>query len=92
MTELADVIARPKFDRYISLGDRQEFLRLLGRIAEFIPIVVPIRACRDPRDDKFLELAVNGSADLIVTDDQDVLALHPFRNTPILRPTSYLAR
>ena len=36
MNELADVLARPKFDRYISLQDRQQFLRLLGRVAEFV--------------------------------------------------------
>jgi uncharacterized protein len=90
MDELADVLSRRKFDRYISMEDRQGFIRLLGRVAEMVPIVYPIQACRDPRDDKFLEVAVNGSAALIVTGDADLLALHPFQRTAILSPADYL--
>ncbi len=92
MNELADVLARQKFDRYISLEDRQQFLRLLGRLAEFVPIVYPVRECRDPQDDKFLEVALNGKADLIVTGDPDLLALNPWRDIAILSPTNYLKR
>lgn len=93
MTELADVLARPKFDAYVSLEDRQQFFRQLGRIiAEMVPVVHTIRACRDPRDDKFLELAVNGDADLIVTGDADLLALHPFRGIPVITPAAYVGR
>jgi putative PIN family toxin of toxin-antitoxin system len=90
MTELADVLARPKFDAYVSLEDRQQFIRLLGRVALMVPIIHTVRACRDPRDDKFLELAVNGEADLIVTGDEDLLALHPFRGVRIITPAAYV--
>lgn len=90
MNELADVLARPKFDRYISLEDRQQFLRLLGRLADFVPIVYPVHACRDPRDDKFLEVALNGKAELILTGDADLLALHPWQGIVILSPADYL--
>jgi len=92
MNELADVLARPKFDRYINLDDRQMFLRLLGRLAEFVPIVYSVRACRDPRDDKFLEVALNGKADIILTGDTDLLALHPWQGIAILSPADYLKR
>ncbi len=92
LTELADVLARQKFDPYISIKDRQQFLRLLGRIAEMVPVTYTIRACRDPKDDKFLELAVNGCADLIMTGDNDLLALNPFRNIPIITPARFLER
>ena len=92
MNELADVLARPKFDRYISLADRQQFLRLLGRVAEFVPTVYPVRECRDPKDDKFLELALNGRAHLIITGDADLLALHPWREIAIVTPARYLKR
>ena len=90
--ELADVLARKKFDPYTTVRERQEFLRLFDRIAERVPIVHVIRACRDPKDDKFLELAVNGAAQLIITGDADLLALHPFRGIDILPPASYLTR
>ena len=92
LLELADVLARARFDPYVTLAERQQFLRLLGRIAERIPIVHSIRACRDPKDDKFLELAVNGEGRLIITGDADLLALHPFRGVDILTPARYLVR
>jgi putative PIN family toxin of toxin-antitoxin system len=86
------VLSRPKFDRYVTIEERQGFLRQLGEIAEVIEILTPVRACRDPRDDKFLEVAVNGAADLVVTGDADLLALHPFRGIAILTQAAYLAR
>ncbi len=92
MAELADVAGRAKFDPYLSIADRQEFIRLLGRIAEMVPILRVVHACRDPRDDKFLEAAVNGRADLILTGDRDLLALDPFLGIAILSPGAYLAR
>src|SRR5882672_6447204 len=92
LEELADVLARPKFDPYVSIADRQEFIRQLGRIAELVPITFTVRACRDPKDDKFLELAINGRADLIVTGDKDLLGLKPFRDIPAIAPTEYLRR
>ena len=90
--ELADVLARPKFDPYVTIRERQEFLRLFNCIAERVTITHVLRVCRDPKDDKFLELAVNGAAQLIITGDADLLALHPFRGVDILTPTDYLAR
>lgn len=91
LEELAAVLARPKFDSYVSIEDRQQFLRLLHRVAEMVVIVHRIRECRDPRDDKLLELALNGEAHAVVTGDDDLLALHPFRGIPIVTPRVYLA-
>lgn len=90
LEELADVLARPKFDAYVSIADRQEFIRLLGRIAELVPITYRVQVCRDPRDDKFLELAINGRADLIVTGDKHLPELNPFHDIPIVAPAQYL--
>jgi putative PIN family toxin of toxin-antitoxin system len=92
MNELADVLSRPKFDRYVSLEDRQQFLRLLGRVAEFVADVYAVRECRDPKDNKFLEVALNGKAELIVTGDADLLTLNPWRGVAILSPAEYLKR
>lgn len=86
------MLARRKFDPYVTIEDRQQFIRLLGRIADLVPIVHTIRVCRDPRDDKVLELAVNGEADLIVTDDDDLFVLDPFRGIRIVRPAAYVAQ
>ena len=51
-----------------------------------------IQACRDPKDDKFLELAVNGSAEVIVTGDKDLLVLDPFRGISIIPRERYIER
>ena len=92
MYELADALARPKFDRYVSVEDRKGFLQLLGHIAEFVPVIQLVRECRDPKDDKFLDVALNGRADVIITGDADLLALHPWRRVAILSPADYLRR
>ena len=90
MTELANVLFRRKLDHYVSREDRQHLLRQLGSTAEFVPIVHSIRECRDSNDDKFLEVALNGEAGLIVTGDADLLKLHPWREIAILSPAKYL--
>ena len=89
-SELEEVLARRKFDSYLTSSRRQLFLAELLHIAVFVAIPTPIRACRDPRDDKFLEVAVHGRADLILTGDADQLALHPFQGIAILTPAAFL--
>jgi putative PIN family toxin of toxin-antitoxin system len=90
--ELEDVFSRTKFDTYLSLEERLSFFHYLRETALFIESVVPISACRDPKDDKFLALAVTGRAGFILTGDQDLLSLHPFRGIDILNPRRYLDR
>lgn len=92
LAELSDALSRTKFDRYVSREDRQHFLRLLGGIVRVIPITQRIAACRDPKDDKFLDVALNGEAHLILTGDQDLLELHPFHGIEILSPAAFLNR
>ena len=91
LQELDDVLGRPKFARYVSLAERKRLFELLGRVAIHVPILRPIQACRDAKDDKFLTLAVNGRADALITGDKDLLCLHPFMSIPILTPISYIA-
>jgi len=88
--ELADVLGREKFNTYISIQDRKEFLRMLGRIVEMVTILHAVHDCRDDRDNQILEVAVNGQAQVIVTSDEDLLVLNPFRGISIIRPVDYL--
>lgn len=83
MDELKEVLFRSKFDRYVGREERTLFLGRLGSIAEIVPIIQLVRACRDPKDDKFLEVALNGRADAIVTGDADLLRMHPWREIAI---------
>jgi len=90
--EVQEVLRRPKFLPYIKQGTVEPFLADIFALATYVEIPFPIRACRDPKDDKFLEVAVHGRADLIVTGDRDLLDLHPFRGIAILAPAEYLAQ
>lgn len=89
--EVRDVLARAGFDRHATLEVREEFLRDLMLDVEMVPIAETVRVCRDPKDDKILELAVNGRADYIVTGDDDLLVMNPFRGIAIIRPAEFLA-
>jgi putative PIN family toxin of toxin-antitoxin system len=88
--ELDDVFRRPKFDKYVRQETRLEFLAALVRDAELVEVTETIKACRDPKDDKFLELAVSGKATHIISSDPDLLALHPFRGIEIVGPAAFL--
>jgi putative PIN family toxin of toxin-antitoxin system len=90
--ELIEVADRSRFDRYVEREIRRRLVAEYLRATVVVDILFPIRACRDPRDDKFLEVAVHGRADAIVTGDADLLALHPFRGVAILTPAAYLER
>ncbi len=92
LEELSVVLRRRKFARYIRPETIEPYLAQVWEIGLHVSNPRRIRACRDPRDDKFLEVAVHGHADVIVTGDADSLALHPFRGIEILTPADYLAR
>ena len=92
LLELAEVMNRPRFDRYLDRALRAQLVAEYMNACEVVPIVYPIRACRDPKDDKFLEVAVHGRADAIISGDGDLLALNPFRGIAILTPREYLDR
>ena len=89
-TELQEVLSRPKFDRYITLERRKELLENLVETAEFINVNEQINECRDPKDNKYLELAVSGKAECIITGDEDLLVLNPFRQIDILMVQKFL--
>jgi putative PIN family toxin of toxin-antitoxin system len=88
--ELADVLSREKFDRYMRFDERERFLVAFVYAAEWVEVDQTVRACRDPRDDKYLELAAYSNASCIVSGDEDLLALHPFRGIGILTPSQFL--
>jgi uncharacterized protein len=81
---------RPKFDRYVDDATRRRFLADLAGVADWVAVTGVVRACRDPEDDKFLETAINGEADCIVSGDADLLVLDPFEGVRILTPRQFL--
>lgn len=90
IAELAEVINRPKFDKYLTFEEREEFLEALLLRAELIGVLEDLRICRDPKDDKFLNLAASGKASYIVTGDEDLLVLETYLGTQILNAKNFL--
>lgn len=90
LEELAEVLQREKFERYVTAAEREEFLVAFVERALFVEPTEEIRVCRDANDDKFLELAVSGMAAYIISGDADLLVLHPFRGIAIMTATEFL--
>jgi putative PIN family toxin of toxin-antitoxin system len=89
--EVDAVLHRPTLARFVDPGLRAELLdQLLSGTEWFLP-VVRVLDCRDPDDNMYLELALAAQASAIVSGDQDLLVLHPWRGIPIVRPADYLA-
>lgn len=90
LSELRNVLGRTKFDRYLTRTDRDEFLLALTQECELVEIHELVRACRDPKDDHVLEVAINGRAATIVTGDEDLLELNPFRGVEVVTPRRFI--
>ncbi len=92
VAEITAVLARPKFDRFIPVHTRQIALAWYVSLAESLTVDHVVTDCRDPTDNKFRALAFSGRANLILTGDEDLLVLHPWRSIPILSPAAYLTQ
>ena len=97
LAELEEVLGRGKFDRYRDRDSRRAFVALIVQRAHLFAVDIAALStvdppCRDPKDNQFLALAQVAEADVLVSSDEDLLVLHPWRGIPILTPAEYLAR
>lgn len=92
MAELQEVLGRKRFDRYLTEEERMLFLEVLALEVLPVEIIESVTDCRDQKDNKFLEVAVNGDSDCIVSGDGDLLVLNPFRGIPVVMPQEFLSR
>ena len=92
IVEIVDVLSRPKFQikYHIQPDDLTALINLIRLRGELVIPNRKITACRDPKDNKFLEAALAGEAEAIATGDDDLLVLHPFEGVKILRPAEFL--
>ncbi len=92
LEELVSVLMRPRIrDKYgVTDGDIEAVLALILVRGEVVSVERRIAACRDPKDDLFLEIGVAGHADAIVSGDRDLLVLHPFEGIPVITPAELL--
>jgi putative PIN family toxin of toxin-antitoxin system len=92
LQELQQVLTRPKFERYVTQEEREDFLTMLTREASLVTLTVQLHVARDPKDDLILELAVSGHATDIISGDQDLLTLGSYDGIPISTPAQFLQR
>jgi putative PIN family toxin of toxin-antitoxin system len=94
LVEIIDVLGRPalRAKYHIEPDDISVVINLIRLRGDLVMPARKVTACRDPKDDKFLEAALAGSADCVVSGDADLLVLTPFEGIPILRPAEFLAR
>ena len=91
VAEIRSVLGRPKFAYAISDEDRNIVIALITDAAVWVEPALQITDCRDEKDNKYLELAVAASAEIVVSSDDDLLVLHPWREIQIVSPAEYLA-
>lgn len=91
LDEFIEVAARPKLRRFFSSADLELLLETIGECADFVKVHTPIEACRDPKDNFLLALAVDGNADILITGDKDLLDLVEFRDTKIVSISDFLS-
>ncbi len=82
--ELAAVLGRSKFNAWRPLEQRLMWLRLFHDAVQWVEVSTRVLACRDPKDDKFLELALAAQAEVLVSSDIHLLEMNPFRGIPVL--------
>lgn len=90
LTELGEVLFRKKFDKYAFVESRKQFFADYVDLASILQVNVTITDCRDPKDNKFLELAVVGEAKIIISGDSDLLVLNPYRGILIMNSSAFL--
>jgi uncharacterized protein len=87
---LCEVLTRDRFRKYIDEEDIRVFVAALVQNAEWVDVNTQVTACRDPKDDKFLELAVSGQATHVVSGDDDLLVMKSFQGISIVSPAALL--
>jgi uncharacterized protein len=97
LDELEQVLDRDKFDRYLDRELRRSFVALMRRHMHLFAVQDADREaveppCRDPKDNQFLALALAAEADALVSSDEDLLVLHPWRGIAVVTPADFLAR
>ena len=89
--ELLEVVFRKKFDKYfLNNEERLLFISKVEANSKLFSPDISISACRDPKNNKFLELAITAKAACILSGDKDLLVMHPFRGIPIMNANDFL--
>ena len=85
LAELLDVLKRDKFDKYSSKAERAEKLKTYAQSVRFFDVSIDIADCKDPKDNKFLALAITAQAKVLVSGyKRDLLSMHPYQGIAVV--------
>lgn len=93
LTELAQVLARPKMAHHYGMTPEraQEFIGLLREVSRIVPGNVSVQAVPgDAKDDHVVACAVEGEAGVIVSGDEHLKSMGQYQSIPVLSPAQFL--
>lgn len=90
LEELRTVLSRPKFDAYLPLPLRMDFVEGYRERTTAVQVNETVNDCADLADNKFLALALAAEAELIVASDPHLTTMHPWRGIAIMPPAAFL--
>ncbi|AFZ48393.1 Nucleotide binding protein PINc [Cyanobacterium stanieri PCC 7202] len=89
LSELSSVLSRTKFAKYITPKEIDGLSERIKINWHCVPIIQRVNLCRDEKDNKFIDLALNGNASYLITGDDDLLVLNPIQDVLILKPRDF---
>lgn len=92
LSEFMEVINRTKLRKYFSEENLESILEIIEQYADFISVTSVINGCRDEKDNFLLSLAKDGSANYLLTGDQDLLIIKQFEKTEIITFAEFKTR
>ena len=90
LSEFSEVLKRPKFDKFLSKEKRHNFINEITELSIIYEIHQKVDICRDPKDNKFLDIAIASYSDFLITGDDDLLVLEKIGNTSIITPRKFI--
>lgn len=90
LDELRTSLKKRRHIKYASVAARMSYADAFESQALKLAVTTSIVACRDPKDDKVLELAVTAGVPIIISGDKDLLTMNPFRSIEIMSPRQFL--
>jgi putative PIN family toxin of toxin-antitoxin system len=90
LAELKASLEKPKHQQYASIEQRLRFYEIFRANTRTINVTESVTACRDPKDDMVLELALSAGSRIIVSGDKDLLTMNPFRGIEIVSPRQFV--
>jgi uncharacterized protein len=90
LSEVQEVLSRPKLARYLDEESRESFIRLVKGLSVAVTVKQPHPKFRDPKDSYLLAMPRDTDAEMLITGDSALLELKVFQEKPIINPTKFL--